>query len=289
MKFSLAFLALVTATCATAQEAPRRDTLTGDVRFHEKFASGILENERTLRVYLPPQYLNEPNRKFPVLYMHDGQNLFSGLTSFIPNQEWRADETAEALIRAGIIEPVIIVGIDNAQAARGDEYLHMILKNERGMMGGRAELYGQFLVEEVMPFIAETYRVDANPRKTGLCGSSFGGVVTHYLGLTYPGKFGNLGIVSPSLWVGNHERMINDLGDYASAIRRQRVWIDMGGDEADAKTRDVFGEYTELWTNKLRKGGGEARAVFEEHAPHNEVAWARRFPSMLQFWYGVRK
>ncbi|MBL8047797.1 MAG: alpha/beta hydrolase [Chthonomonas sp.] len=284
---SLGLLAI--AAASMAQEAARRDTLTGDVRFHEGFRSAFLENERTLRVYVPPQYLSEPNRRFPVLYMHDGQNLFSGLTSFIPNQEWRADESAEMLIRAGIIEPIIIVGIDNAGMSRGDEYLPLIIQNKDTLYGGRAEDYGRFLVDEVMPFIKDRYRVNTDPRKTGLCGSSFGGVITHYLGLTYPKVFGNLGIVSPSLWVGKHERMIDDLHTMANAIKRQRVWVDMGGDEADAKTRSTFETYTETWTKMLSKGGGICNAVMDEFAPHNEVAWARRFPSMLQFWYGVKR
>lgn len=272
-----------------AQENVRRDTLTGDVRIHSAFRSEVLDNSRTIRVYVPPQYATEPNRKFPVLYMHDGQNLFSGLTSFIPNQEWRADESAEMLIKAGAIEPVIIVGIDNAGTERGNEFLPMTIKLGQNTVGGAADLYGDFLVNEVMPFIAETYRVDSTASKTGLCGSSFGGIVTHYLGLKYNHKFGNLGIVSPSIWIQDHKWMPEDLEKNREWVRRQKVWVDMGGDESDEKSMKAFETYTSTWQGFLKAGKGECRAVFESNAGHNEVAWARRFPSMLQFWYAIRK
>ena len=88
-------------------------TLTGDIRYHKNFHSNLLNNDRDVIVYLPPDYETNKNKRFSVFYMHDGQNLFDGATSFIPGQEWRVDETAQSLINAHKIEPLVVVGIYN--------------------------------------------------------------------------------------------------------------------------------------------------------------------------------
>src|SRR5215471_7483320 len=107
--------------CRTAP-AQQPHTLAGDVRLHQSFHSQILNNDRDVIVYLPPGYEAARSRYYSVLYMQDGQNLFDGATSYIPEQEWRVDETAQSLISAGKIEPLIIVGIYNAGMERVNEY-----------------------------------------------------------------------------------------------------------------------------------------------------------------------
>src|SRR5260221_14717062 len=136
---SVAFLVIGTAV------AQQPHTLTGDIRFHKGFHSNILNNDRDVVVYLPPGYEAHKEKHYPVFYLHDGQNLFDGATSFIPGQEWRVDETAEYLIGRGIIEPLIIVGIYNSRR-RMDEYTPT--PDRRGH-GGEADLYGRMLVEEL--------------------------------------------------------------------------------------------------------------------------------------------
>src|SRR5438067_663628 len=116
----LVFVILFAACSVLAQE--RTHTLTGDVRLHKAFHSKILGNDRDLIVYLPPGYAAHQAKRYPVLYFHDGQNLFDGATSFIAGQEWRLDETAQTLIATGKIEPLIIVGIYNAGKDRVEEY-----------------------------------------------------------------------------------------------------------------------------------------------------------------------
>src|SRR5260370_42058741 len=108
------FLALVAVGLCVRTAAQQPHTLTGDVRLHKSFHSKILNNDRDVIVYLPPGYGADKKTRYSVFYMHDGQNLFDGATSFIPGQEWRVDETAQSLISAGKIEPLIIVGIYNA-------------------------------------------------------------------------------------------------------------------------------------------------------------------------------
>src|SRR5215510_10438873 len=116
-----ALVLLIVILCGTAA-AQREHTLTGDVRLHKSFHSAILNNDRDIIVYLPPGYETDKQRRYSVFYMHDGQNLFDGATSFIPGQEWRVDEVAQSLIAAGKIEPLIIVGFYNTGIERVNEY-----------------------------------------------------------------------------------------------------------------------------------------------------------------------
>ena len=132
----------------------------------------MLGNERNLIVYLPEAYDCEPDRRFPVLYMQDGQNIFDRATSAF-GTEWGADETAQLLIRENKIEPLIIVGI-YTEANRIDELTDTFSKKHGD--GGKARLYARFLVEEVKPFIDKTYRTKPDRANTGVGGSSLGRV-----------------------------------------------------------------------------------------------------------------
>src|SRR5882672_7404931 len=162
MKFAGRSLGLQTLTrtaivalffCGTTV-AQQPHTLTGDIRMHKSFHSKILNNDRDVLVYLPPGYDPAKGKHYSVFYMHDGQNLFDGATSFIPGQEWRVDETAQRLITAGKIEPLIIVGIYNTGKDRINEYTPA---EDAKYKGGKADLYGRMLVEELKPFIDTAY------------------------------------------------------------------------------------------------------------------------------------
>jgi hypothetical protein len=256
------------------QTPDRVSSLTGEIRQHLAFESKILGNKRNISVYLPPDY-DKTRDRYPVLYMGDGQNCFDGATSYIPNQEWRADETAESLIRGKFVRPFIIVAIDNAQADRANEYL----PTKSQGYGGRASDYGKFLVTEVKPFVDRTYRTKTGPRDTALAGSSFGGIITSYLGLEYPGVFGRLGIFSPSVWFDN--RVILKMVA-AKAKPGQRIYIDIGTKE---------GPFSTVEARQLRdayaKAGyqlGRDLSYFEDAgAEHNERAWDHRFPSFVMW------
>src|SRR3954467_2588471 len=124
-------------------------TLTGDVGTHEAFHSRDLEHDRTVIVYLPPGYDPESADRYPVLYLHDGQNVFDRATSI--GEEWRVDEFAEELIAAREIEPLIVVAIYNTGEHRVDEYTPT--PNADLGRGGHADRYGCMLVEELKPFI----------------------------------------------------------------------------------------------------------------------------------------
>src|SRR6266404_3173971 len=195
-------LTLLIALDSGTVAAQRAHTLTGDIRLHRDFHSKILNNDRDVIVYLPPGYDKDKQRHYSVLYLHDGQNLFDGATSFIPGQEWRVDEAAGVLIASRKIEPLIIVGVYNTGKDRIDEYTPVAEPKYKA--GGKADLYGRLLVEELKPFIDKTYRTRKGAADTGLGGSSLGGLVSIYLALKYPNVFGRVAVVSPSVWWGNN-------------------------------------------------------------------------------------
>jgi predicted alpha/beta superfamily hydrolase len=163
-------------------------TLTGEFRMYYDFRSRFLQHDRHVLVYLPPGYSDDDKKRYPVLYLNDGQNMFDGATSFVRGQEWGLDETADQLIRASEIEPLIMVAIYNTGDARIDEYTPTV--DPKLKKGGRADLYGQLILEELKPLIDASYRTQVGPAHTGLGGSSLGGLVSLYLALKYPNVFG---------------------------------------------------------------------------------------------------
>ena len=269
-----------------AQQQPH--TLTGDIRLHKNFHSKILNNDRDIIVYLPPGYDRDKKKRYSVFYLHDGQNLFDGATSFIPGQEWRVDETAQALISAGKIEPLIIVGIYNTGKDRVNEYT--AAEDAKYKAGGKADLYGRFLIEELKPFIDVTYRTQRDRGHTGLGGSSLGGLVSLYLGLKYPNVFSRVAVVSPAVWWADKQ-----IVHYVDARPRQplRIWLDIGTKEGrnPEEARQTVAGARELKETLLRKGWKAQKDLkyFEaEGAEHNERAWAARVEQILEFLFPRR-
>ena len=192
------------AEIETATEHPR-------LRLHKAFKSIYLPDERDVIVYVPPGYDEEPERNYPVLYLHDGQNLFDGRTSFVKGRTWMVREHADEAIEAGEVEPLVIVGIYNTGDRRLAEYTH---EYNWQMGGGEADKYGDLLTRELMPWIADKYRVRQDRESTGMGGSSLGGLVTLYLGLRHPHVFGKLALLSPSVW-WNHKSILGYLNEHA--------------------------------------------------------------------------
>jgi predicted alpha/beta superfamily hydrolase len=277
---------LFSSSSASAQQP---HTLTGDIRMHKSFHSKILNNDRDVIVYLPPGYDSEKTRRYPVFYMHDGQNLFDGATSFIPGQEWRVDETAQSLIAAGKIEPLIIVGVYNTGKDRINEYTPA--EDAKYKMGGKADLYGRLLVEELKPFIDQTYRTKQGAEHTGLGGSSLGGLVSLYLGLKYSDVFGRLAVVSPSVWFADKQII-----HYVEALPKKpdvRVWLDIGtkeGRTAEEAQQTVAGArlLRDTLSNRGWKLGKDLQYFEAEGAEHSERAWAARTEQILEFLFGKK-
>ena len=259
---------------------------TGDLRIHE-FESRVFRNRRFLRVWLPPGYDEASNqgRRYPVFYLNDGQNLFEPSTAFA-GVEWQADETADRLIREGSIAHLILVGIDNAGKNRIREYMpHRSFQPIRLRVQGNR--YPDFLTKEVMPFVARNYRVAAEPKNTGLGGSSLGALIALYTAMERPGLVGRLLLESPSLWAANRQLMRDSrrVKDWP-----ERIFLACGTAEAGRpdKNQSVVDDVREMGGILRRAGLDEnrLRVVIAEGEPHSESAWARRFPEALRFLFG---
>lgn len=252
----------------------------GDLRVHTAFPSRLLTHRRDLIVYLPPGYDDETERRYPVLYLQDGQNLFDGATSFMPGQYWRLGQTAEELIRSREVEPLIVVGIYHAGRGRVDEYTPTF--DARFNVGGKAELYGRLLVEELKPFIDKRYRTLRDAASTGLGGSSLGGLVSLFVGLHYPRVFGRLAVMSPSVWWGSGA-ILREVREIQSKPET-RVWLDMGTEEGEPALRNV-----RFLRDALTERGwrlDEDLSYFEDvGASHTETAWAKRVAPVLRYLY----
>ena len=264
------------------KKPPGPSDLPSRLRMHTQFASRFSGEKHDFVVYVPRAFRNDPKRLFPVLHLHDGQNLFDPETSFIKGHYWRVGETADGLVDAGEIEPLVIVGIYNTGTKRIEEYTPV---KDRRLGGGHADAYGQMVVEELRPFVARHYRTLAGAENCGMGGSSLGGLATLYLGMRYPDVFGELAILSPSVWW--HERAILRTVEQLRQKTRQHIWLDIGTGEG----RRALTDARALKRLLLRKGwkqGQDLEYREIEGGKHNEDAWAARVGPMLKFLFPRR-
>jgi predicted alpha/beta superfamily hydrolase len=258
--------------------APGDDhTVVGDVRVSSTLEAPTLHTDRRLLTYLPPSY-TDSDESYPVVYMHDGRNLFDEATSY--SGEWRVDETMERLSDEGI--EAIVVGIPNADEARGDEYTPYP-HPEHG--GGDADQYLDFLFETVKPLVDEAFRTRPGREHTGLAGSSLGGVVSLYGFFEYPEQVGFAGVLSPAFWWPGEP-----LFEYVADQPRTdgRLYVDVGGNESpdDPELNEAYLRDAERMVEQLREqgyGDEQIRFVVDEEARHHESAWAERFPDAMRF------
>jgi predicted alpha/beta superfamily hydrolase len=253
-------------------------TLSGDIRTHEGFHSRFLEHDRTIIVYLPPDYATSGARHYPVLYLHDGQNVFDRATSV--GEEWHVDETAQEMIADGKIAPIIVVGIYNTGVHRIDEYAPTLREDIGG--GGQADDYGRMLVQELKPFIDRTYRTLPSAASTAMGGSSLGGLVTMYLGLRYPTVFSRLAVLSPSVWWD--ERVILQEVEALPRKLPLRIWLDAG----DREGPEVIADARALKDALVAKGwtaGQDLSYLEAEGGEHNEASWAARVGAVLAYLF----
>lgn len=251
---------------------PRYRVLRG---FHSRF----LPDDRDVFLYLPPQYLTQPRRRFPVFYLHDGQNLFDGRTSYVVNRTWRAHLTADALVLDGLITPIILVGIANTGLRRMAEYTPT---RDPRLGGGEGARYGRLLIEDLKPLIDRRFRTLPDPENTALGGSSLGGLITLALGLQHPNVFTRLAALSPSIWWDN--RSLLGLVNATRSKPALKIWLDMGTAEGLRHLRDADLLHRRLvmrgWTD-----GVDLKYLRAPAAIHDEDAWADRFDQVLRFLF----
>jgi predicted alpha/beta superfamily hydrolase len=258
-------------------------SLKSRLHLHQQFPSELMDEKRDFIIYLPPLYESEPDRRYPTLYLQDGQNLFDPDTSFIPGKYWRVGETADELIMTGAIEPLLIVGIYNTGERRIDEYTHI---EDNRLGGGRADAYGQMLVNELKPFVDRHYRTLPGIENCALGGSSLGGLVSMYLALCYSWVFGKLAVMSPSVWWRNRAIL-----ETVAQIKRKpelRIWLDIGTQEGQRALLDARALKTAL-VNKRWKLGEDLCYTEIEGGHHDEVAWSHRVAPMLKFLFPLRR
>jgi predicted alpha/beta superfamily hydrolase len=260
------------------------DDLTGDVRLAKGFASRHLGHDRDLWIYLPPGY-HQSDARYPVLYMHDGNNLFDPRAAF-GGQDWGVNETAEWMIRAGLLAPMIIVGAANSPDRLSEYTWHACPRHG----GGGGEAYGRFLREELKPAIDAHYRTVPAREATAVMGSSLGGLLSLYLGLHHADVFGVIGAMSPSLWWA--DRRV--LGDMAGLDPTLRMWLDMGTAEGASPEESAryLADARALRDQLVSRGFalGQNLTCWEvEGASHSEAAWGSRASMALMFLFGPRR
>jgi predicted alpha/beta superfamily hydrolase len=261
--------------------APQRRTssVIGEVVLHERVESKFLPNPRHVSVWLPPGYGGSSDR-YPVLYLHDGQNLFDAASAAFGN-EWEADESTTRLIASNDIVPVILVGIWNT-SQRIEEYT--LSQDSALQRGGGGMAYIRFIANELKPFIDQTYRTQPEQAATWVGGSSLGGLISMHACLERPEVFGGCIALSPSLgW--DDERLVRDLHTDRNWPADVSLWFSMGaleGRSAEAQTRNV-GRARRL-AKQLAAQDANAQVVYCEYSEgtHDENSWAKQFPEALR-------
>lgn len=241
-------------------------------RLEHFFISSSRSPIRRITVFLPAGHA-PPNAR--VLLLHDGQNLFEPDRAHVPGQHWQVAETAEALIAAGRLPPLVIAGIDHLAERRGHEMTPTI--GDRPGMGGAA-VYGRFLLEDLLPFLARTYGTRTDAEGVALGGSSLGGLVTLAVACQYPGRIGRLLVMSPSVWWDN--RVILRRLRRSRLRTRPRVWLDIGRREGARTVTD-----TRALRDLLIWQTSALRYFEDPEGQHTEKDWARRLPQALEWMY----
>ncbi len=250
-----------------------KDEIVGTVEMHENIYSRFLDSERTMIVWLPPKYkrLKNAEKRYPVLYMQDGQNLFDPKSSYA-GKDWRVDETVVKLVKAGLMKEIIVVGIYNS-----DDRLEEYSDTEKG------NLYLKFLTEEVKPFIDSVYRTLPDRANTAIMGSSMGGLVSFLAAWKHPEVFSMAGCMSSSFYY-NDEKIFTTIEEYSGSKKPIKFYIDHGEDGL-IRGQKMFCKLTKLGYLI----GTDLDYYYASSAEHNESAWADRLERPLLFFFGKKQ
>lgn len=246
-----------------------RDEIIGHVEYIHEFYSYNLKNERDIIVWLPPSYINS-HKNYPVLYMHDGQNLFNPQTSFL-GYDWKVDETITQMLNKNEIEEIIVVGIYNTKD-RLEEYNYFTSKGKS---------YSQFITQELKPHIDENFRTKHNAGNTAVMGSSMGGLISFQLVWNLPRVFGKAGCLSNSFWVDN-KAVFPMVENDSKKIKDIKIYLDCGDCETELIT-DNTNMYELLQETGYKEN---LKWHIEEGGVHSEVDWAKRLHIPLKFLFG---
>ena len=268
------FACLFLALTALAHADDRGSTRHGEFKDFAAFPSTVLGNVRKITVMLPPSYSISSERRYPVLYAHDMQNLFDEKGSFI-GKEWRLDETLAQMWAAHRIPEIIVVGIANTPQ-RMSEY----------MPGPSGDTYIKFIATELKPFIDNRFRTKRGPADTALMGSSMGALISVWGALTKPNVFGGAAGLSPSL------QFVAEIRTRMESDRPARIhwYMDIGTDEVPGEAGARFVQaFRDARLALMQAGYREGTDFVAEVIPggqHNEASWAARVDKPLEFLFG---
>ncbi len=262
--------------------------VSGTVKVLARVESPALNNARHVLAYLPPSYYHS-DRRYAVIYMQDGQNLFDNATSYAG--EWGVDETMERLGYQEGLE-AIVVGIPNMGTQRVNEYSPF---HDAHLGGGLGAAYIDYLADTVKPLIDRDFRTLPGRRTTGIMGSSLGGLISLFGFFHRPQTFGYVGVMSPSLWFAH-----GAIFDYVSqaAYHPGKIYLDVGTRELGeshspdsghraARSRAYYASVRRMKGVLIRKGYRPLRDLLhveEKWAGHSESSWARRLPLAIRFF-----
>ena len=242
--------------------------IIGKVEYHKEVYSRHLDKNLDFFVWLPQGYKSNEAKKFPVLYMHDGQNLIDPKTSYAGN-DWQVDETATRLIKEHKIKEIIVVGIYNT-SDRLEEYSD----TEKG------EKYLNFIIEELKPFIDAKYRTESDNKNTAIMGSSMGGLISFIAAWKHPEVFSMAACMSSSFYY-NDEKVFKMIDEYEGSRKHIKFYIDHGEDGL-LRGQKMFCKLTQLGYII----GTDIDYFYARGAEHNEKEWAKRLERPLLFFFG---
>ena len=259
----------------------KHNTVSGTVYVWPSLNSPELSRSREILVYVPPSVARgeSARRLYPVIYFHDGQNMFDGRTSYVG--EWHADETLEKLADEGI--EAIAVAVPNAQDDRFDEYSPWSgrVPFRRRRVVGHGGLYMEWLLGSVKPLVDQSFPTRRDREGTGTMGSSLGGLISLYAGYRYADIFGFVGAMSPSIrWTDS--RIVELYGAWPSLQPRPRIHLDMGGREWRGAFEDVR-DFRDTLVKVGWRAGEDLNYVEDRYATHHEDFWSKRLPDALRF------
>lgn len=292
MRFiNLSVLLIVCAVSSFAQTPVKQKNVTGDVHRYADFPTKY-SDARNIDVWLPPGYAANAKKRYAVLYMHDGQNLFNPLESF-RGIEWGVDETMTRLIKENKVRETIVVAIWNTQK-RTLEFMPQKafkpptispqLKNPPPQIStdSGSDAYLRFIVRELKPFIDSTYRTESDRDNTFVMGSSMGALMALYAISEYPDVFGGAGCLSTQFPLGRGA-MLDYMAAHLPSPEHHKIYFDFGTETLDAEYAPFQAKADAIMQkNGYRKGRNWNTLKFPG-ADHSETSWSKRVQIPLEF------
>ena len=247
-------------------------SVIGDIKYHNDFKSSLLRYPRNLIVWLPPTYGKDISRRYPVIYMQDGQNIIDPKTA-LRGYEWKVDETMDSLIRNNLVKEAIVVGVYHTPD-REFEFID----------GDQGKNYISFFVNELKPFIDKTYRTKPDRENTSVMGSAMGGLVSFRLAWSNPQIFKYAACFSPTFNLEN-DKILREVKTYKGPSKDLKIYLDCGTKGYDAELHRSFEEMESILKTK---GYNDSNLMtFDDpNGDHDEKAWSSRFWRPVTFFLG---